>query len=109
MIRITLTAACVAALLAACTTANDAAADTEKQASATTSPAAPADAIAPPAAPGKPFAVTNVVPFTLAEVQTILPWPLRSDQKSTPSTSRKCFANFIPCGITSPWQNHADF
>lgn len=73
MIRITLTAACVAALLAACTTANDAAADTEKQASATTSPAAPADAIAPPAAPGKPFAVTNVAKFNEPWAMTFLP------------------------------------
>ena len=41
--------------------------------------------------------------------QTIRPWPAASDQKSTPSTPLTFSFSSIPSGMTSPWQNQADF
>src|SRR5262245_32030735 len=39
---------------------------------------------------------------------TIRPCPEPSDQKSAPSMSPPRLVTFMPTGITSPWQNHAD-
>ena len=43
------------------------------------------------------------------ETQTIFPWFVVSDQKSTPFTPFTFCFNSIPSGMTSPWQNQADF
>src|SRR5262249_23154542 len=42
-------------------------------------------------------------------VQTIWPCPLASDQKSTPLTPLILSLSGRPSGMTSPWQNQADF
>ncbi len=41
--------------------------------------------------------------------QTMRPCPTFSDQKSTPSTPLIFCLSSIPSGMTSPWQNQADF
>ena len=74
MIRMTLTAACIAALLAACTTTNDATADAQEQASAMrAAPAANIGSATPAVAPGQPFVVTAVAKFNQPWAMTFLP------------------------------------
>src|ERR1700682_4102760 len=46
---------------------------------------------------------------SLASVQTILPCPGASDQKSTPSTFLIFCLSSMPSAMTSPWQNQSDF
>src|SRR5262245_17431941 len=47
--------------------------------------------------------------FCVTSMHTILPGPLAYDQKATPSTCLILLGSFRPWGITSPWQNQADF